>query len=357
MSREIKVLIVDDSAVVRQTITSILSKEKDIKIFGTAPDPYFAVEKMRDGYPDVIILDIEMPKMDGLTFLSKIMTQHPIPVIICSTLTESGSDAALKAIKYGAVDVITKPKLGTKQFLEESSVILVDSVRAASMAKIKAISKSDLLHETNVKSGSDSTVKRKKHILTETTDKVIVVGASTGGTEALTDFLCSFQPDIPGIIVVQHMPENFTRTFAERLDSICEISVKEAKDGDNVLRGQALIAPGNYHTMLKRRGAQYYVEVKDGPLVSRHRPSVNVLFQSTAYNAGKNSVGVIMTGMGNDGATGMKEMKDAGAYNFAQDEDSCVVFGMPKEAIKIGAVDKVVPLSRLSFEVSQAVHR
>jgi two-component system, chemotaxis family, protein-glutamate methylesterase/glutaminase len=354
VSREIKVLIVDDSAIVRQTISSILSKEKDIRIIGTAPDPYFAVEKINNELPDVIILDIEMPKMDGLTFLSKIMTQHPIPVIICSTLTQEGSDTALKAVSYGAVDIITKPKIGTKQFLEESSILLIDSVRAASVAKVKAISRPDMFHDVSYKLNSDAVIK-KKAILTETTDKVIVVGASTGGTEALKDFLSSFQLDIPGIVVVQHMPENFTRAFANRLDSMCKINVKEAKNGDSVLRGQALIAPGNLHTLLKRRGAQYSVEVKDGPLVSRHRPSVNVLFESTAYNAGKNAVGVIMTGMGNDGAKGMKEMKEAGAYNIAQDEDSCVVFGMPKEAIKIGAVDKIVPLSRLSFEVAQAI--
>ncbi len=355
MGREIKVLIVDDSAIVRQTISSILSKEEDIKIIGTASDPYFAVNKINEETPDVIILDIEMPKMDGLTFLYKIMTQHPIPVIICSTLTTDGSDSALKAASYGAVDIITKPKIGTKQFLEESSIQLVDSVRAASLAKIKPLSDRELPHNRSIRSFADPVVKKKKSILTETTDKVIVVGASTGGTEALKDFLSSFEPNIPGIVVVQHMPENFTRAFANRLDSICKINVKEAKNGDSVLRGHALIAPGNLHTLLKRKGAQYSVEVKEGPLVSRHRPSVNVLFQSTANNAGKNAVGVIMTGMGNDGATGMKEMKEAGAYNFAQDEESCVVFGMPKEAIKIGAVDKIVPLSRLCFEVSQAI--
>jgi len=356
VSSEIKVLIVDDSAIVRQTISSILSKEKDIKIIGTASDPYFAVEKMKNEFPDVIILDIEMPRMDGLTFLSKIMSQHPVPVIICSTLTQEGSDSAFKAVSYGAVEIITKPKIGTKQFLEESSIMLVDAVRAASVAKVKPIINPDLLHDKTVKVNPDVIIKKKK-ILTETTDKVIVVGASTGGTEALKDFLCSFQSDIPGIVVVQHMPENFTRSFAERLDSICSINVKEAKNGDSVLRGQALIAPGNLHTLLKRSGAQYSVEVRDGPLVSRHRPSVNVLFESTAYHAGKNAVGVIMTGMGNDGAKGMKEMKEAGAYNLAQDEESCVVFGMPKEAIKIGAVDKIVPLSLLCYEVSQAVRK
>ncbi|MFH0975507.1 MAG: chemotaxis response regulator protein-glutamate methylesterase [Spirochaetota bacterium] len=354
MSKEIKVLIVDDSAIVRQTISSILSKEKDIKVIGTAQDPIFALEKMKNEMPDVIILDIEMPRMDGLTFLYKIMTQQPIPVIICSTLTQEGSDSALKAISYGAVDIITKPKIGTKQFLEESGILLVDSVRAASIARLKTIPKIGMLHDVSMVANADAVIKNKKKILTETTDKVIVVGASTGGTEALKDFLCALPVDVPGIVVVQHMPENFTRAFANRLDSMCQIHVKEAKNGDSVLRGQALIAPGNLHTLLKRSGAIYSVEVKDGPLVSRHRPSVNVLFQSTAYNAGKNAVGVIMTGMGNDGATGMKEMKDAGAYNLAQDEESCVVFGMPKEAIKAGAVDKVVPLTRLSFEAYQA---
>ncbi len=355
MERKTRVLIVDDSAVVRQTISSLLSAESDIEIMATASDPFYAAEKMAGQVPDVIILDLEMPRMDGLTFLKKIMEQHPIPVIICSSLVDQGSDSAMKALQYGAVDIITKPKMGTREFLEESRIHIVDIVRAASAANLKKLVKNSQV-ETTPKYTADVVIPLiKKSALTETTDKVIVVGASTGGTEALREFLCQLPLDTAGVVVVQHMPENFTRAFAERLDQLCDIKVKEAKNGDSVLRGQALIAPGNFHTLLKRSGAQYYVEVKDGPLVTRHRPSVDVLFRSTAYHAGKNAVGVIMTGMGDDGARGMKEMKDAGAYNIAQDEESCVVFGMPKEAIKLNAVDKVLPLSRIARAVSEHV--
>jgi len=355
MDKKTKVLIVDDSAVVRQTITALLSTEKDIEVIATASDPYYATEKIASDIPDVIILDLEMPRMDGLTFLKKIMEQHPIPVIICSSLADKGSDSAMKALQYGAVDIITKPKMGTKEFLEESRIHIADTVRAASAAGLKKINQC-ITEDASPKYTADVIMPRvKKGVLTETTDKVIVVGASTGGTEALREFLCRLPLDTAGVVVVQHMPENFTRAFAERLDQLCDIKVKEAKNGDSVLRGQALIAPGNFHTLLKRSGAQYYVEVKDGPLVTRHRPSVDVLFRSTAYYAGKNAVGVIMTGMGDDGAKGMKEMKDAGAFTIAQDEESCVVFGMPKEAIKLDAVDKVLPLCRIAKEVSDAV--
>lgn len=354
MKRKIRVLIVDDSAVVRQTISAILSEEDDIEVIGTAQDPYYGAEKIAKEVPDVIILDLEMPRMDGLTFLHKIMTQHPIPVIICSSLAEKGSDSAFKALSCGAVEVITKPKMGTKEFLEESRIRIADTVRAAAFSKITKITPVSTL-EVNPKLTADAVIPAaKKPVLTETTEKVIAVGASTGGTEALKDFLMKLPLDIAGLVIVQHMPENFTRAFAERLDQICGISVKEAKNGDSVLRGQALIAPGNRHTLLKRAGAQYYVEVKEGPLVTRHRPSVDVLFRSTAYYAGKNAIGVIMTGMGDDGARGMKEMKDAGAFTIAQDEESCVVFGMPKEAIRLDAVHKVLPLSKIPAEVCTA---
>ncbi len=354
MEKKIGVLIVDDSAVVRQTISAILSEESDLEVIGTASDPYCAAERIAGEIPDVIILDIEMPRMDGLTFLHKIMTQHPIPVIICSSLADSGSDSAMKALTGGAVDIITKPKMGTKQFLEESRIRIADTVRAAASARIKKINPAAVI-EAPPKYTADVIMPRtKKSVLTETTDKVIVVGASTGGTEALREFLIALPLDTAGVVIVQHMPENFTRAFAERLDSLCNISVKEARNGDSVLRGQALIAPGNMHTLLKRSGAQYYVEVKDGPLVTRHRPSVDVLFRSTALYAGKNAIGVIMTGMGDDGSRGMREMKDAGAYNIAQDEESCVVFGMPKEAIKLNAVDKVLPLPLIAPAVYSA---
>ena len=350
---KIKVLIVDDSAVVRQTLADIISNEPDMEVAATASDPFYAAERIEKELPDVITLDIEMPRMDGLTFLQKIMSQHPIPVVICSSLAGEGSDSAFKAMSYGAVSIITKPKMGTKQFLEESRITIADAIRGAAAANLKKISASHPAIEPKV-SADVILPPVKKSILTETTDKVILVGASTGGTEALSSFLQALPSNIAGLVIVQHMPENFTRSFAERLDTLCRITVKEAKNGDSVLRGQALIAPGNLHTMLKRSGARYYVEVKDGPLVTRHRPSVDVLFRSGAITAGKNAVGVIMTGMGDDGSKGMKEMKDAGAYTIAQDEASCVVFGMPKEAIKLGAVDTILPLNDIAADVVRA---
>jgi two-component system chemotaxis response regulator CheB len=349
---KIRVLIVDDSAVVRQALCDILQEENDITVIGTAQDPYFAAQKISEEVPDVIILDIEMPRMDGLTFLSKIMSQHPIPVIICSSLAEDGSGSAMQALTLGAVDIITKPKIGTRQFLEESRIHIADAIRGAAGANLKrlAFRPPDVAPKLN----ADVIMPRiKKSVLTETTEKVVVIGASTGGTEALRELLEALPLNAPGIVIVQHMPENFTRAFAARLDTLCGINVKEAVNNDTVLRGQALIAPGNFHTLLKRSGARYYVEVKEGPLVTRHRPSVDVLFRSAAIYAGKNAVGVIMTGMGDDGAKGMLEMKEAGAFNIAQDEESCVVFGMPKEAIKLGAVDKVVPLALLAHEISK----
>jgi two-component system, chemotaxis family, protein-glutamate methylesterase/glutaminase len=350
--KKIRVLIVDDSAVVRQTISDVLAGENDIEVIATASDPFYAAEKIEKDVPDVIILDIEMPRMDGLTFLHKIMSQHPIPVIICSTLAGEGTSSAFRALTYGAVTIITKPKIGTKQFLEESKILIADAVREAAVVNLKKIAELALVVQPKL--SADAVIPLRKSSLTETTDKVIVVGASTGGTEALTSFLQALPENIPGLVIVQHMPENFTRSFAERLNEMCRITVREAKNGDSVLRGQALIAPGNLHTLLKRSGARYYVEVKEGPLVTRHRPSVDVLFRSTAAYAGANAIGVIMTGMGDDGSKGMKEMKDAGAHTIAQDEESCVVFGMPKEAIKLGAVDKIVPLIKIPEEVARA---
>ena len=347
---KIKVLIVDDSAVVRQTLQSIINSDPHLEVLDTASDPFLAVQKIQNEVPDVITLDIEMPKMDGLTFLHKIMSQHPIPVIIISSLAEQGSDTALKALEYGAVDIIQKPKLGTKQFFEESRIIICDAIKAAAKAKLKLVPSKMLTPQPKLT--ADAVISKvKSKAMIQTTEKVIVVGASTGGTEALKVFLEAFPMDAPGIVIVQHMPEKFTAAFANRLDQTCKISVKEAEDNDTVLRGRALIAPGNRHMLLKRSGARYYVEVKDGPLVSRHRPSVDVLFRSAAQYAGKNAVGVILTGMGDDGARGMLEMKESGACNIAQDEDSCVVFGMPKEAIKRGAVDKVLPLEKIAQEV------
>lgn len=354
MEKRIGVLIVDDSAVVRQTMSGLLADEKDIEVVGTASDPFIAAEKIAQQVPDVIILDLEMPRMDGLTFLHKIMSQHPIPVVICSSLTEGGSDSAVKALAGGAVDIITKPKMGTKQFLLEAKIRIADTVRAAASARISKVIPASSIEAVPKYTADVIMPRMKKSALTETTDRVIVVGASTGGTEALKEFLIALPVDTAGVVIVQHMPEHFTRAFAERLDTLCGINVREARNGDSVLRGLALIAPGNMHTLLKRSGAQYYVEVKDGPLVTRHRPSVDVLFRSTAHYAGKNAIGVIMTGMGDDGSKGMKEMKDAGAYTIAQDEESCIVFGMPREAIKLNAVDKVLPLSRIASAVYSA---
>jgi two-component system, chemotaxis family, protein-glutamate methylesterase/glutaminase len=345
--KKIKVLIVDDSAIVRQTLTEILSSDPAIEIMATAADPYAAARKINEEIPDVITLDVEMPRMDGITFLQKIMSQHPIPVVICSTLTTDGSATALKALEYGAIEIITKPKLGTKQFFEESKIRICDIVKAAAASKNKRNLATNI--EVEPKLTADAVIpKVTSKAMIQTTEKVIIVGASTGGTEALKSFLEQFPIDCPGIVIVQHMPENFTTAFAKRLDGICKISVKEAQDGDSVLRGQALIAPGNKHMLLKRSGARYFVEIKDGPLVSRHRPSVDVLFRSAARYAGQNAIGVIMTGMGDDGAKGMLEMKETGSFNIAQDENTCVVFGMPHEAIKLGGVDKVLPLLSIS---------
>jgi two-component system, chemotaxis family, protein-glutamate methylesterase/glutaminase len=347
MSNKIKVLIVDDSAVVRQTLAELLSSDPQIEVMATASDPFVAAERIKEEIPDVITLDVEMPRMDGITFLQKIMSQRPIPVVMCSSLTEMGSDTALKAMEYGAVDIIQKPKLGIKSFLEESRIIICDAVKAAAQAKIHPIRP----HTMRVapKLTADAVLARStSKAMIQTTEKVIVVGASTGGTEALRIFLEAMPLDAPGIVIVQHMPENFTRSFAARLDSLCRISVKEAEENDSVIRGRALIAPGNRHMLLKRSGARYFVEIKEGPLVSRHRPSVDVLFRSAARYAGKNAVGVIMTGMGDDGAKGLLEMREAGAATIAQDENSCVVFGMPKEAIKLGAAQRIIALEAIA---------
>jgi two-component system, chemotaxis family, protein-glutamate methylesterase/glutaminase len=343
--RPLNVLIVDDSAVVRQAMTALLSKERDLSVI-VAADPLIAMEKIKQVRPNVIILDLEMPRMDGLTFLRKIMASDPIPVVICSGLAGKGTDAALLAMEEGAVEIITKPKLGVRDFLYESSVMLVDIVRGAAQARIK--SRVSIHKPTQQKVTADTiSPPPQKSPRRLTTDKVIAIGASTGGTEALRIFLEAMPPDAPGIVIVQHMPELFTAAFARRLNQICRIEVKEAASGDRVVAGRALIAPGNRHTLLVRSGTNYLVEVKDGPLVSRHRPSVDLLFRSVAQAAGPNSVGVILTGMGDDGVEGLLEMKRAGAATIAQDETTCVVFGMPKEAIARGAVDEIIPLPKI----------
>jgi two-component system chemotaxis response regulator CheB len=349
----IRVLIVDDSAVVRQTLSEILRSDPDITVMGLAADPYIAAEVMESEIPDVITLDVEMPRMDGLTFLEKLMSQHPIPVVMCSTLTDEGCATAMRAMECGAVAIITKPRIGVKAFLEESRITICDAVKAAACVRPRLLAPRP--RQATPKLSADVVLaKAANRSMIQTTDKVTVIGASTGGTTALRAVLIALPADAPGIVIVQHMPEKFTASFAAALDRECAMTVKEAENNDTVMRGTALIAPGNKHTLLKRSGARYFVEVRDGPLVSRHRPSVDVLFRSAARYAGGNAVGVIMTGMGDDGARGMLEMKQANAKTLAQDEDSCVVFGMPNEAIKLGAVGRIVPLSAIANEILRA---
>jgi len=346
----IKVMLVDDSAVVRQTIAKVLDSDPEIEVIDACQDPYIAAKKLRNVIPDVIVLDVEMPRMDGITFLQKIMSQNPIPVIICSTLVEKGADTTLKALEYGAVDIIQKPTIGTKKFLEEATVLLTDTVKAAAKVNVKKLT--TRTRQIAPKLTADAVLSGVSgRAMSKTTEKIIVIGASTGGTEAVRSVLEAMPHDAPGIVIVQHMPQGFTASFANRLNDLCKINVKEAKDGDSVLRGHALIAPGNCHTLIKRSGARYFVEVRDGPLVARHRPSVDVLFRSSARYAGSNAVAAILTGMGDDGAAGMKEMHDTGAYTIAQDEKTSVVYGMPAAAVKQGGVDIILPLNQISAKL------
>jgi two-component system chemotaxis response regulator CheB len=336
---KIKVLIVDDSAIVRKIFSEELSRYPDIEIVGTAPDPYVARDKIVALKPDVITLDIEMPRMDGITFLRKIMKHYPLPVIIVSSLTPKGGKLTLEALDIGAVEVIAKP--GAAYTVGDMSAQLAEKIRAASRARLV---KQDSGRENG---GAPEPIRA----LAQTTNKVIAIGASTGGTEALKTVLTKMPVNAPAIVIVQHMPASFTTAFAERLNSLCPMTVKEAKHNDSVTQGTVLIAPGNFHMLLRRSGARYYVEVKEGPMVHHQRPAVDVLFRSTARYAGANSIGVILTGMGADGAVGMLEMKKSGARTIAQDENSCVVFGMPKEAIKLGGADKVLPLDQIAGEL------
>ena len=357
MPQPIKVLIVDDSALVRQTLSELLSSDPDIAVLGTASDPFAAVRRIQAELPDVITLDVEMPRMDGITFLRKLMAQRPIPVVMCSSLTEQGSETLMQALEAGAVDVILKPRVGTAEFLKESRLRICEAVKAAAQARLHrlpAARPSRPPPERKLSADVMLPAPGPGHAMARTTDCVICIGASTGGTESLRVVLEALPVASPGIVIVQHMPEKFTEAFARRLDGLCELEVKEAADGDAVLRGRALIAPGNRHLLLQRSGARYYVSVKDGPLVSRHRPSVDVLFRSAAHSVGPNGLGIIMTGMGDDGAHGLLEMKQAGALTVAQDEATSVVFGMPKEAIALGAAAKVLPLERLAAEIVRA---
>jgi two-component system, chemotaxis family, protein-glutamate methylesterase/glutaminase len=351
----IKVLIVDDSAVVRQVARAALESDASIEVIGAVADPLFALERMKLSWPDVIVLDIEMPRMDGLTFLRKIMAEHPTPVVICSSLAESGASATMAALAAGAVSIITKPKMGLKQFLQDGANDIVSAVRAAARANLHRLVGATCAVAPVGKLTADVMLDAARRVspvtFGKTTDVVVAIGTSTGGTQALEVVLTALPADCTGIVVVQHMPEMFTAMFAERLNSLCAIEVREARNGDRVIPGRALIAPGGRHMMLRRNGAQYVVEVLDGPLVNRHKPSVDVLFRSVAQVAGPNALGVIMTGMGDDGARGLKEMHDAGANTVAEDESTCVVFGMPKEAIKLGGVGKVVPLNLIPREI------
>ncbi|OHX16057.1 chemotaxis response regulator protein-glutamate methylesterase [Chromobacterium amazonense] len=359
----IKVLIVDDSAVVRQVLSQVFDKASGIEVMDVANDPYMAMDKMKLHWPDVIVLDVEMPRMDGITFLKQLMATRPTPVVICSSLTQKGTDISMQALAAGAVEVIAKPAAGVKGFLEESANQLVMAVRGAAAARMSRMrvmpsasgaapgagSSSAAALETRPKLSADAILSAPtgSNVFT-TTERIVAIGTSTGGTQALEAILTELPRTCPGLAIVQHMPEKFTRSFADRLNSLSQIEVKEASNGDRILPGRALIAPGGKHMMVKRSGAYYQVEVVDGPLVSRHKPSVDVLFRSAAKFAGRNALGVIMTGMGDDGAKGLKEMHDCGAKTIAQDEESCVVFGMPKEAIKLGAADEVMSLDMIA---------
>ncbi|GAB7025052.1 protein-glutamate methylesterase/protein-glutamine glutaminase [Geotalea toluenoxydans] len=343
----IKVLIIDDSALIRSLLSDIINRQPDMEVAGTAPDPLVAREKIRALNPDVLTLDVEMPRMDGLVFLERLMRLRPTPVIMVSSLTERHSAVTLQALELGAFDFVTKPKIDICNSFQDYTDELTDKIRGAARCRLHRPLRDTVARTIESKNSAD-VVLPAHHGRFATTEKVVVIGSSTGGTEALKAYLTTMPPDCPGTLITQHMPETFTMTFARRLDSMCKISVKEAEGGERVLPGHAYIAPGNRHLLLKRSGANYVTELSDAPPVSRHRPSVDVLFRSAANCAGSNAIGIIMTGMGDDGAAGMKEMHDNGAFTLAQDEESCVVFGMPKEAIARGGVDRVVPLPELS---------
>lgn len=343
----IKVFIVDDSALVRQVLTGCLDNHPGIRVIGHAADPLYAIDKMRRDWPDVIILDIEMPRMDGLTFLRQIMSERPTPTLICSTLTEQGANVSVQALAAGAVGIFTKARLGLRQSLEQMSSELIRTIEDAARTRPGAFRPPAGLQAVQQKPAAAATG------LLQTTDRVVALGCSTGGTQALEFVLRQLPRDCAGIVIVQHMPEKFTADFARRLDSLCQIEVREARHLDRVHTGLALIAPGGLHMQLKRNGAHYQVEVLDGPPVNRHKPSVDVLFRSVARQAGANTLGIIMTGMGDDGARGLLAMRDSGAQTVAQDEASCVVFGMPKEAIRMGAAQTIEPLSRVPLLIQQ----
>lgn len=344
--KKIRVLIVDDSALVRSILEKEISTDPEIEVAGTAPDPYIARNKIVELKPDVITLDIEMPRMDGLTFLKKLMHYYPLPVIILSSLAAKGSRNAMEALDFGAVDVMSKP--GPSYTVGDMRIQLIDKIKAAAKVKVR---KRDLSAEVHLSEKRDELAKKPPHRRDNTVSKIVAIGASTGGTQALQKILCNMPHKSPPLLIVQHMPEHFTKSFAERLNAICKIEVKEAEDGDDVINGRAIIAHGNYHMLLRNSDDKYFVNVKAGPLVNRHRPSVDVLFKSVAQCAGKKAVGVILTGMGNDGAEGMKEMHDSGIKTIAQDKKSCIVYGMPKEALALEGVDYVVSLDKIAEKI------
>ncbi|KQN94376.1 two-component system response regulator protein-glutamate methylesterase [Sphingomonas sp. Leaf231] len=356
--KKVRVLVIDDSASVRQAMTAILSVDPEIEVIAAAADPFAAARYIQSEVPDVITLDVEMPRMDGITFLRRLMSQCPTPVVMCSSLVEDGSETLLQALEAGAVDIILKPKMGVADHLAEAHLHICETVKGAAAARLGA-RRSSRASAPAAKLTADAVLPPPTgRAMSRTTEMVVCIGASTGGTEALREVLEALPANSPGIVIVQHMPESFTKAFAKRLNGLCEVDVKEAEDGDTVMRGHVLIAPGGLrHTMLERQGARYVVAVKEGPLVSRHRPSVDVLFRSAARNAGANAVGIIMTGMGDDGARGLLEMKQAGARTIAQDEATSVVFGMPKEAIARDAADRIVPLGTIARELLAASAR
>jgi two-component system chemotaxis response regulator CheB len=351
--KSLDLLVVDDSAAIRQAMVMLCERERDMKV-RVAADALIAMRKIREARPDVILLDIEMPRMDGLTFLHNLMATDPIPVVICSAVAGKGTETALRALEEGAVDVVSKPRIGLTDFLIESTSVLMDTIRAAASARVRRHAP---LMRVEARNLPDAVIPAARPTLARTSRKVVAIGASTGGTEALREILERMPGDAPGMVIVQHMPAVFTAAFAQRLNQSCRIEVKEAQDGDAIRNGRALIAPGNRHMLVRRDGSEYRVEVLDGPLVSRHRPSVDVLFRSVAQAAAANAVGVILTGMGDDGATGLLEMRNAGAVTLAQDEASCVIFGMPKEAIAAGAVQQVYPLLEMDRAILHSVAR
>lgn len=353
MNSKIKVMVVDDSAVVRQVMTTLLKNDPQIDVIATASDPLFAIDKMNLQWPDVIVLDIEMPRMDGITFLKKIMSVRPTPVVICSTLTERGAMTTMQAMAAGAVAIVTKPKIGLRQFIETDKGDIISAIKEAVSANMRSMRTLMVSTQLNQKKQSKFALESlpgsdNNSAMSVTTNKIIAIGTSTGGTQALEFILTALPRTSSGIVVVQHMPEKFTQAFAERLNKLCQIEVLEAKNGDKVITGRALIAPGGHHMRLRRSGAQYTVEIGDDAPVRRHKPSVDVLFSSVAEAAGKNAVGIIMTGMGDDGARGILKMFEAGAETWAQNEQSCVVFGMSKEAIKLGAIKQVLSLNQIT---------